>query len=131
MFHCDVVVRRTHAISDLLQSGSYRWPWPIERVLQCVASLGVDSNVSMMTRSTSSSETLCGAPGRGSSSNPSVRRVTNRWRHLPTVEFVIPSCSATALLVMPSAQAIRLSAGVIVIKLSALIRKYGHVFNIY
>ena len=42
-------------------------------VPQCVASCGVRSSVSVMTRSTSASVILRGAPGRGSSNNPSSR----------------------------------------------------------
>ena len=45
----------------------------MERVLQCVASEGVVSSVSVITRSTSASEIERGAPGRGSSSSPSSR----------------------------------------------------------
>src|SRR6266508_2966785 len=40
------------------------------RVLQCVASRGVVSSVTRITRSTSASVIRRGAPGRGSSSNP-------------------------------------------------------------
>ena len=36
--------------------------WAMDRVLQCVASLGVDSSVSVITRSTSSSVTARGRP---------------------------------------------------------------------
>ncbi len=55
----------------------------IARVLQCVASRGVVSRVNVTTRSTSASLTVRGAPGRGSSSNPSSRFATKRLRHLP------------------------------------------------
>ncbi len=77
----------------------------IERVLQCVAPRGVCSSVIVITRSTSSSPILRGAPGRGSSSRPSTRRSTNRLRQLPTVTRWTPSRSATSPLVSPSAQA--------------------------
>ena len=52
---------------------------------QWVASVGVSSRVATTTASTCSSLILLGAPGRGSSTSPSSRRVTNRDRHLPTV----------------------------------------------
>ena len=45
----------------------------IARVLQCVASRGVVSSVNVTTCSTAASVTVRGAPGRGSSSNPSSR----------------------------------------------------------
>jgi hypothetical protein len=45
------------------------------------------------------------APGRGSSASPSNRRATNRERHLVTVGREMPSRSATAWLLWPSAQA--------------------------
>jgi len=45
--------------------------WAIERVLQCVASFGVDSKVVANTRSTSVSLSRSGVPSRGSSSRPS------------------------------------------------------------
>jgi len=75
----------------------------IERVDQCVASVGFDSRVLTMTASTRSSAMVRGAPGRGSSSSPSGPCSVNRRRHLPTVRAVIPSSSATALLERPSA----------------------------
>ena len=56
-----------------------------ERVLQCVAPGGVVSNVVMTTCSTWASVTVRGVPGRGSSSNPSIRSRAKRVRHLPTV----------------------------------------------
>jgi len=73
------------------------------RVLQCVASAGVLSRVSRNTRSICASPTWRGAPGRGSSSNPSSRRAPKRWRHLPTVWWVSPSSCATAVLGLPAA----------------------------
>src|ERR1700730_4838278 len=58
------------------------------RVLQCVAARGVASSVSVTICSTWASLMRRGAPGRGSSSNPSSRAATNRLRHLPTVCLV-------------------------------------------
>jgi hypothetical protein len=72
---------------------------------QCVASLGVSSRVATTTASTCSSVIVRGAPGRGSSTSPSSRRVTNRDRHLPTVGSDTPSSAATCLLVAPVAHA--------------------------
>jgi len=77
----------------------------IERVLQWVASRGADSSVSAMTRSTSASPIVRGAPGRGSSSSPSRRPARNRRRHLPTVGSVISSAAAMSLFERPSAAA--------------------------
>ena len=45
----------------------------IDRVDQCVASFGVDSNVLTITSSTCASLIIRGRPGRGSSSSPSRR----------------------------------------------------------
>ena len=70
----------------------------MDRVDQCVASTGLDSRVRTTTCSTASSVTVRGAPGRGSSVRPSSRSRTNRARHLPTVTLLIPSNSATAVL---------------------------------
>ena len=75
----------------------------IERVDQCVASVGFDSRVFTMTASTMSSVIVRGAPGRGSSSSPSGPCSRNRLRHLPTVRAVSPRSVATALLERPSA----------------------------
>src|SRR5918995_1448334 len=72
---------------------------------QWVASFGVSSRVATTTASTCSSLILLGAPGRGSSTSPSSRRVTNRDRHLPTVGSDTPSSAATCLLVAPVAHA--------------------------
>jgi hypothetical protein len=72
---------------------------------QCVASLGVSSRVATTTASTCSSVIVRGTPGRGSSTSPSSRRVTNRARHLPTVGSDTPSSAATCLLVAPVAHA--------------------------
>ena len=77
----------------------------MDRVLQCVASLGVDSSVSVITRSTSSSVTARGRPLRGSSDRPSNRRSKNRERHFPTVSSDTSKSAATAMLLQPSAQA--------------------------
>src|SRR5262245_29782116 len=75
------------------------------RVLQCVASRGVASSVWRTTSSTSASVIRRGAPGRGSSSSPSSRRVTNRARHLPTICLVTPKRVATVVLDTPVAHA--------------------------
>ena len=79
--------------------------WAMDRVLQWVASLGVVSSVSVITRSTSSSVTDLGRPLRGSSDRPSSLRSTNRERHLPTVSSDTPSSAPTAVLLLPSAHA--------------------------
>ena len=76
----------------------------IDRVLQCVASLGVVFRVSVTTRSTSSSVTARGRPLRGSSDRPSSRRSTNRARHWPTVSPDTPNWAASVVLPRPSAQ---------------------------
>src|ERR1044071_1352478 len=68
----------------------------IERILQWVAWRGVDSSVSVITRSTFASLTVRGAPGRGTASSPSRRLVTNRLRHFPTHCLVNRIFSATA-----------------------------------
>src|SRR5438309_4400928 len=75
------------------------------RVLQCVASRGVASSVSVTICSTWASLMRRGAPGRGSSSNPSSRAATNRLRHLPTVCLVRRSARATRVDVRPLAHA--------------------------
>ena len=54
----------------------------IERVDQCVASLGVVSSVLTITSSTLASVIVRGCPGRGSSVSPSKRCSANRLRHL-------------------------------------------------
>ena len=78
----------------------------MERVLQCVASGGVASSVSVITRSTSASVIARGAPGRGSSSKPSGPRSAKRRRQIRTVGRLTRSARATPLLVAPgSAQA--------------------------
>jgi hypothetical protein len=59
------------------------------RVLQCVSPFGVASSVLPITASTASSDTIRGAPTRGSSYNPSTRRAMNRRRHFATVLFVV------------------------------------------
>jgi len=58
-----------------------------------------------MTRSTSASEIVRGAPGRGSSSSPSSRFVMNRDRHRFTVVRLSRSAIATCVLFLPSALA--------------------------
>ena len=75
--------------------------WAMDRVLQCVASLGVVSSVSVITRSTSSSVTARGRPLRGSSDRPSNRRSKNRERHFPTVSSDTAKSAATAMLLRP------------------------------
>jgi hypothetical protein len=77
----------------------------MSRVDQCVASWGLFVSVLSTTRSTWSSVTVRGAPGRGSSANPSKRRATKRERHLDTVAWFTPRRSATSVLVSPLAQA--------------------------
>src|SRR6266508_924057 len=73
------------------------------RVLQCVASRGVVSSVTRITRSTSASVIRRGAPGRGSSSNPSRRWPRKRVRHLPMVCLVRRNSRATTVFVLPAA----------------------------
>ena len=70
----------------------------MDLVDQWVASIGVSSRVLTMTASTSSSPTVRGAPGRGSSWSPSRRSAKNRLRHLPTVIRSTPIRSATSVL---------------------------------
>jgi hypothetical protein len=77
----------------------------IERVDQCVAFVGVSSNVLTITCSTSSSLIVRGAPGRGSSCRPSRRRSRNRVRHFATVPRVIPRRSPISVFEPPSAHA--------------------------
>src|SRR6476660_5553902 len=77
----------------------------IERVDQCVACRGCSSSVFTITRSTSSSLTVRGLPGRGSSCNPSKPRRANRPRHLLTVLWLQPSSAAISALEPPSAAA--------------------------
>ena len=77
----------------------------IARVLQCVASRGVRSSVRTITRSTSASVILRGAPGRGSSSNPGNRFRTKRCRQRPTVCRVTPAVAAISPLVLVDAHA--------------------------
>src|SRR5664279_4174194 len=77
----------------------------IEARDQCVASFGVRSSVATMTASICSSAIVRGAPGRGSSSNPSSRLATNRARHLLTVAGTTPNFVATCVLSSPCAQA--------------------------
>ena len=74
------------------------------RVLQCVAAVGLVSKVRVMTRSMSASLTVRGVPDRGSSTSPSSRLATNRFRHTPTVAAHTPRRAATALLLGSVAQ---------------------------
>jgi hypothetical protein len=78
-----------------------------EQVDQCVASLGVVSNVVVITRSTSASASAIvrGRPGRGSSSRPSNRSTANRLRHFVTVCRAIWSCYAITVFDSPAASA--------------------------
>ena len=62
------------------------------------------SRVRASTRSTSASLKRRGVPGRGSSSSPSRRRRTKRFRHLPTVAPVTCTWRATSVLLRPAAQ---------------------------
>ena len=73
-------------------------------MLQCVLFTGIDSSVFVTTSSTCASVIDRGAPGRGSSSNPSRRSTRNRSRHLHTVAPVMRSRLATSLLLSPSLQ---------------------------
>src|SRR5260370_15620632 len=66
---------------------------------------GVASSGSVTIGSTWASLMRRGAPGRGSSSNPSSRAATNRLRHLPTVCLVRRSSRATRVFVRPLAHA--------------------------
>jgi hypothetical protein len=75
----------------------------IDRVDQCVAFLGVVSNVLTTTSSTWSSVIVGGRPGRGSSTRPSSLRSANRVRHFPTVGRDTPTRSAISVFVRPSA----------------------------
>jgi hypothetical protein len=75
----------------------------IERVDQCVASLGVVSKVLTITSSTRASVTVRGRPGRGSSTRPSSRCAAKRARHLVTIGRVTPSRSAISVFFRPSA----------------------------
>lgn len=70
---------------------------------QCVAWVGVCSNVAVITSSTLSSRIEGERPGRGSSSNPSKPLSTNRRRHLATVCSTTRNSPATALFVAPGA----------------------------
>ena len=77
----------------------------IERVDQCVASLGVLSRVLTITSSSLASVILRGCPGRGSSAEPSKRCTAKRLRHLRTELTAIPRSRAISLLFGPSAAA--------------------------
>jgi hypothetical protein len=81
------------------------WDIPIvlamDRVDQWVASFGFSCSVFTMTASTSSSLTVRGEPGRGSSTSPSSRLRMNLLRHFPTVTWFTLNAAATAWLVTP------------------------------
>jgi len=98
---CNENARQMRLIADWLIPVSTA----IARVLQCVASRGFVSRVRTITRSTSASEILRGAPGRGSSRRPSIPWETKRRRHLPTVVRFTPARSATTKSSPPSAHA--------------------------
>jgi hypothetical protein len=69
----------------------------MDRVDQCVSFCGgLCSRVAVMTRSTCSSVIVRGAPGQGSSVNPSNRSRTNRDRHLRTVSRDTARLAATS-----------------------------------
>ena len=76
----------------------------IERSDQWVASAGREVSVRSITCATFPSSMVRGRPGRGSSDRPSMRSLTKRLRHLPTVCSCTPISAATALLPSPSAQ---------------------------
>jgi hypothetical protein len=80
------------------------------RELQCVRPVGNVSSVAVTTSAIFSSLTVRGAPERGSSSRPSRRRSANRLRQVVTVTRVMPSRSAIARLLMPSAASSTISA---------------------
>ena len=82
----------------------------IERVLQCVAWVGIVSSVLVTTSAILSSPILRGAPQRGSSSRPSRRLKANRLRHVMTVIRQAPISSAIAQLFRPSAARRTISA---------------------
>src|SRR5438067_6664804 len=77
----------------------------IERVDQCVASLGCSSSDFTITLSTSPSLIVRGLPGRGSSCKPSRPCRAKRPRHFPTVERLQPNRVAISVLDAPSAAA--------------------------
>ena len=70
---------------------------------QCVAFVGVDSNVATTTSSTWSTVIVGGRPGRGSSTRPARRSATNRRRHLFTVFGATPRSAATRVFNAPGA----------------------------
>jgi hypothetical protein len=59
----------------------------------------------VITVSTCSSVIVRGAPGRGSSLNPSNRCATNRERHLATVSRATPNSAAISVFDRPCAHA--------------------------
>jgi hypothetical protein len=76
----------------------------MDRVDQCVSFFGgFCSRVAVITRSTCSSVIVRGAPGRGSSVNPSTRSRTNRDRHLRTVSRDTAKLAATSVFDRPCA----------------------------
>jgi hypothetical protein len=70
-----------------------------------VAFDGLCCNVATITCSTWSRVIEGGRPGRSSSTNPSSRRVTNRFRHLVTVVGCTRRSAAICLFDTPSAHA--------------------------
>lgn len=73
----------------------------IGRIDQCVASLGVDANMRLMTAAAWSSDTVRGRPSRSSSESPSIRCFAKRLRHFATVCSLCPGSEATSLLDSP------------------------------
>jgi hypothetical protein len=82
----------------------------IPRELQCVLPTGSVSSVAVTTSATFWSVTVRGAPGRGSSRRPSRRLSAKRRRQVATVTRVVPSRSAIATLLTPSAARSTISA---------------------
>ena len=99
----------------------------IDRVDQWVAVFGADSRVSVISRSTSASDTVRGRPGRGSSTSPSRRASTKRLRQRATVFRSSSSRAAISVFEPPSAAAstIRLR----VARPAALVRRRAHDTN--
>ena len=78
------------------------WARAMLRVLQCVASGGVECNVASITARTFSSLILGMRPGRGASfSNPLRRKARKRWRQSWTVGRETSSLLAMSWLSIP------------------------------
>jgi hypothetical protein len=82
----------------------------IPRELQCVRPAGSVSSVAATTSATFASLTVRGAPGRGSSANPSSRLSAKRLRQVAAVMRAIPSRSVIARLLRPAAASSTISA---------------------